>query len=77
MVRRARSVRQRVQEVAAALAAMDVGEAESNSPTPCMVHQSLRRNRVMAHVTGSFEDGIIIDLTFTGIIKVPGSDEEE
>ena len=53
MARRARRARQRVWEVAVALAALDVGEAESHSPVPCMVHQSGHRNRIMLDVASS------------------------
>jgi hypothetical protein len=77
MARRARRARERAREAAAALAAVDVGEAESHSPAPRMVHQSGRRNRVVVDVAGSSQDGSIIDLTSTGTVRVPGSDEEE
>ena len=53
-------------EVVAALAAVDIGKAESHSPVPRMVHQSEGRNRVMVDVAGSFQDESIIDLTSTG-----------
>jgi hypothetical protein len=42
-----------------------------------MVHQSGRCNRVVVDVGCSSEDGSIIDLTSTGTVRVPGSDEEE
>jgi hypothetical protein len=60
-----------------ALAAVDVGEAESHSPAPRMVHPWRRRNRVVVDVAGSSQDESIIDLTSTGTVRVPGSDEEE
>ena len=40
MARRAHNARQRAQEAAVALAMVDVGEAESHSSAPHMVHQS-------------------------------------
>jgi hypothetical protein len=57
--------------------AADVGEAESHSPAPRMAHQSGRRNRIVVNVGGSSPDGSIIDLTSTGTVRVPSSDEEE
>ena len=77
MARRARRAKQQAWEAAAALAVVDVGEAESHSPAPRMVHQSGRRNRIVVDVTGSSQDGSITDLTFTGTVWVTGSDEEE
>ena len=61
----------------AALAAVDVGMTESHSPVPRTVPQSGRRTRVVVDIIGSSQDGSIIDLTSTGTVKVPGSDEEE
>ena len=77
MARRARRVRHRAREAAAALAAVDVGEAESHSPAPRMAHQSGRRNRIVVDIGVSSPDGSVIDLTSTGTVRVPGSDEEE
>lgn len=56
------------------LSIVDVGEAESYSRAPCMVHQSARRNRVGMNITGSSKDESIIDLTSIG---TPDSDREE
>ncbi|EMS59429.1 putative methyltransferase PMT17 [Triticum urartu] len=69
--------KERTREAAATLAAVDVGEAELHSLVPRMVHEFGRRNCVMLHVAGSSQDGSIIDLTSTGTIQVPGSDDEE
>jgi hypothetical protein len=77
MGRRARHARQRTWEAATALAAVDVGEAESHSSAPRMAHQSGHRNRIMVDVHGSSQDGSVIDPTSTGTVRVPGSDEEE
>ncbi|XP_044968621.1 uncharacterized protein LOC123428475 [Hordeum vulgare subsp. vulgare] len=55
---------------------VDVCEAESHSPTPEMVHQCDRCNRDVVDV-GSSQDGSIIDLTFTGIVRVTGSNKED
>ena len=42
-----------------------------------MVHQSGRRNCIMVDVAGSSQDGSIIDLTSTGTVRDPSSNEEE
>lgn len=57
-------------------AAVDVGEAESDSPAPRTVHQSGRRNRVMVYVVGPSQDGSIIDFTSTGAQQVTGSSHD-
>lgn len=77
MARHARRARHRAWEAAAALVAAGVGEADSHSPAPRMAHQFGRRDRIVVDVGGSFPDGSIIDLTSTGIVRVPVSDEEE
>uniref|UniRef100_R7WCY5 peptidylprolyl isomerase n=1 Tax=Aegilops tauschii TaxID=37682 RepID=R7WCY5_AEGTA len=78
MARRARHVRQRAQEVAAALTAVDVGEAKSHSPVPRVVHvHPGRRNHVVVDVFGSSQDKSIIDITSTDTVKVLGFYEEE
>ena len=77
MARRARRARHRARESAAALAALDVREADSHSPAPHMAHQSGHRNRIVVDVGGSSPDGSVIDLTSTGTVQVSGSDEEE
>ena len=59
-------------EAAAALSAVDVGEAESHSPAPHMAHQSGHRNRIVVNVGGSCSG-----LTSTDIVRVPVSDEDE
>ncbi|KAE8785761.1 Peptidyl-prolyl cis-trans isomerase CYP40 [Hordeum vulgare] len=76
MARRAHRARQRAWDVAEALAATDVGDAESHSPAPRMLHECGRRNRVMVDV-GSSQEGSVCDLTSTGTVRVTGSDEEE
>jgi hypothetical protein len=57
--------------------ASELGGAESHSPVPRIVHQSGRHNCIVVDIAGSFQDGSIIDLTFIGTFRVPGSDEEE
>ncbi|KAE8820882.1 Peptidyl-prolyl cis-trans isomerase CYP40 [Hordeum vulgare] len=75
MARRARRARQRSRDAAEALAATDVGEAESHSPTPRRVQHYARRNHVAMDI-GSFQEGFVIDLTSTGTVRDTGSDEE-
>ena len=77
VARRAHRARHRAREAATTLAAMDVGEAKSHSPTPRMGHQSGRRNRIVVDVDGLSPDGSVIDLTSSGIVRVPGFDGEE
>ena len=69
--------RHRAREAAAGLAAVDVGEAESHSLAPRMAQQSGRHNRIVVDIDGSSQDGSILDMTSTGIVRVMGSDEEE
>ena len=53
MARRARRARHQAREALAALPA-DIGEAESHSPTPRMVHvRHRRRNCIVMDVVGS------------------------
>ncbi|XP_044405602.1 uncharacterized protein [Triticum aestivum] len=62
-----RAVRGKAREAATvALAAVDVGAVESHSPTPRMVHQSRRHNRVVVDVAGLSQDGSIIDRMYIG-----------
>ncbi|KAE8811653.1 putative methyltransferase PMT17 [Hordeum vulgare] len=63
-------------EAAEALAAMDIGEAESHPPTLRIMHECGHRDRVVADIVSSHE-GTVIDLTFTGTLRVTGSDKEE
>ncbi|XP_044335752.1 geraniol 8-hydroxylase [Triticum aestivum] len=57
--------------------AVTVGEAESHSPAHHIVHRSGRRNCIVMDVTGSSQDGSIIDPTSTGTVRVPGYDKEK
>ena len=53
MAQRACLTRQRAREMSTTLAVLNVGEAESHCPAPCMVHQFGRHNRVVVGVAGS------------------------
>ncbi|KAE8804394.1 Alpha-glucosidase yihQ [Hordeum vulgare] len=60
MARRARRVRQRTHEAAAALAAVDVGEAESHSVASRIMRRHGRCNRVVVDID-SFQEGSVND----------------
>ncbi|KAE8770569.1 Peptidyl-prolyl cis-trans isomerase CYP40 [Hordeum vulgare] len=76
MARHARWARQRARDAAEALTAADVGEAESHSPVPRMLHGCGRCNRVVVDVSPC-QEGSVVDLTLTGTIRVTRSNEEE
>ncbi|KAE8800893.1 Peptidyl-prolyl cis-trans isomerase CYP40 [Hordeum vulgare] len=71
----ARRAKQRLREAMNALEVVDVGEAESHSPTPRRMHGCSHHNRVVVDI-GSSHEGSVIDLTSTDAVRT-GSDEEE
>ncbi|KAE8794112.1 putative methyltransferase PMT17 [Hordeum vulgare] len=76
IARHACCARQRAREAAEALTTVDVGEAESHSPAPRIMHGCGRRNRFVVGIASSLK-GSAIDLMSTGTVRVMGSDEEE